>query len=425
MMNSKRPNDGGGVHKSRWWFALLILILAVTPGRSFCDLPQQPSTVILVSIDGFRHDYLENTTCPNLRSLAATGTRAQWLIPVFPTKTFPNHYSIATGMYVENHGVVANTMYDPEFDAMFTMRMRNEVSNARWWGGEPIWVTAEKQGVISAPFFWPGSEAPIGGIRPSYYKAFDASMTEEQRVAQVLQWLDLPDQQRPRFITLYFDRLDNAGHDYGPVYADVDTAVGIIDHAIGQLIAGLTKRGLFEKVMLLVVSDHGMAPIEKERTVYLDDYLSSGDSVRIIDWGIVVSLWPKPGTAERIHRAVKNAHPRMHVFIKDSIPDRWHYRMNKRVAPIVLVADEGWVITSRGEQGYWRRRVKGGNHGYDNQAHSMRALFIAHGPAFEAGRVVEPFENIQIYNLLCSLLQIVPSPNDGDMRVAKSLMMKE
>src|SRR3972149_11774242 len=248
----------------RRWITAAVFLLAFAPGITWSVGQGGKSTVILVSMAGFRPDYLDHTSCPNLRELAMSGTRAEWLIPIFPTKTFPNHYAIATGLYAENNGVVGNTMYDPGFDAMFTMRMRNEVTNARWWGGEPIWVTAEKQGVISAPFFWPGSEAPIGGIRPSYYKAFDASMTEEQRVAQVLQWLDLPDQQRPRFITLYFDRLDNAGHDYGPVYADVDTAVGIIDHAIGQLIAGLTKRGLFEKVMLLVVSDHGMAPIEKE-----------------------------------------------------------------------------------------------------------------------------------------------------------------
>lgn len=406
----------------RFRLVLSFFILVVAYGSLYCDDQTELSTVILISIDGFRPDYLEHTACPNLKGLAASGTRAQWLIPVFPTKTFPNHYSIATGMYVENNGVVGNTMYDPEFDAMFTMRMRNEVSNARWWGGEPFWVTAEKQGVKSAPFFWPGSEAPVGGIRPSYWKAFDGSMTEEQRVAQVLQWIDLPSQQRPRIITLYFDRIDNAGHEYGPEYAAVDTAVRIVDKAIGGLIEGLKARNLFESTTLVIVSDHGMASVEKERTVYLDDLLTSSDSVRIVDWGVVMSLWPKPGAEERIFRSVNGVHPRMSAFTKNEIPERWHYRQNKRVAPIVLVADDGWIITSRGDQSYWRRREKGGNHGYDNQAPSMRAIFIARGPAFEAGRIVEPFENIHIYDLLCSLLQIIPSPNDGNMNVAKSLM---
>jgi predicted AlkP superfamily pyrophosphatase or phosphodiesterase len=303
--------------------------------------------------------------------------------------------------------------------------MRAEVSNARWWGGEPFWVTAEKQGVMAAPFFWPGSEAPIGGIRPSYWKAFDGSITEERRVEQVLQWLDLPVERRPGIVTLYFDRLDNAGHQYGPDYAAVDTAVRIIDGAIGILVKGLKKRNLFENAAIIILSDHGMAPVEKERTIYLDDYLPAADSVRIVDWGIVVSLWPRPGSEERTYRSLRGAHPHMRVFAKDSIPARWHYRKHRRVAPIVIVAEEGWMITNRGNRSLWARSVKGGNHGYDNEAPSMRGIFIAHGPGFKAGRVVEPFENVQIYNLLCSLLQITPAANDGDMKVAKSLIMTE
>ncbi len=404
--------------------AMAILLLAAATGLLYSTDLKDSSIVILISIDGFRPDYLEHTTCPNLQRLAAEGTRAKWLIPVFPTKTFPNHYSIATGMYAENSGVVGNRMYDPEFDAMFTMGMRNEVTNARWWGGEPFWVTAEKQGVKSAPFFWPGSEAPIGGIRPSYWKAFDGSMTEDQRVAQVLRWLDLPFAERPSVLTLYFDGIDIAGHVYGPDYGAVDTAVVLADRAIGHLIAGLRERHLLEKSTLVIVSDHGMAPVERSRTIYLDDYLTAEDSVRIVDWGVVMSLWPGSGAEERVYEAVKGAHPRMSAYRKGDIPARLHYRNNRRVAPIVLVADDGWIITSRGAQSYWRNRENGGNHGYDNRESSMRALFIAHGPAFRAGRIVEPFENIHIYNLICLLLDIVPSPNDGDMKIARSLMMK-
>ncbi len=409
------------VSRLRLWVISLLLLLVIPAGAQ-CDNPGGKSTVILISIDGFRPDYLDHTSCPNLRELATSGTRAEWMIPIFPTKTFPNHYSIATGLYAENNGVVGNTMYDPEFNATFTMRMRNEVTNARWWGGEPIWVTAEKQGVISAPFFWPGSEAPIGGSRPSYYRPFDGSMSEDQRISQVLQWLDLPEKQRPRFLTLYFDRLDTYGHEYGPDYAAVDTAVGIIDDAIGKLIEGLRSRNLYGAVTLIVLSDHGMAAVAKERTVYLDDYLSDADSVRIVDSGVVVSLWPKAGTEDRIYQALKGGHPHMSAFLKDSIPSRWHYKSNRRAAPIVLVADEGWTISNRKDQRTWRRRSTGGNHGYDNQSPSMRAIFIARGPDFKAGRVVEPFENVQIYNLLCSLLQIVPATNDGSMDLAKSIM---
>lgn len=418
-----------GEFRERSWIMrsarVLVLALVVLPflhAPLHGEGPKGP--VILISIDGFRPDYLERNTCPNIKMLASEGTRAEWLIPVFPTKTFPNHYSIATGMYTENHGVVGNTMYDPQFDAMFAMRMREEVSNARWWGGEPFWVTAEKQGVIAAPFFWPGSEAPIGGMRPSFWKPFDQSITEQGRVDQVLQWLDLPADRRPGIVTLYFDRLDNAGHQYGPDYAAVDTAIRIIDGAIGMLVSGLKKRELFDDAVIIILSDHGMAPVEKERTIYLDDYLPAADSVRTVDWGVVVSLWPKHESEERVYRALQGAHPHMLAFMKDSIPARWHYRNHRRVAPIVLVADEGWTISSRTNRNIWSRSDKGGNHGFDNRVPSMRGIFLAHGPVFTRGRVVAPFENIQIYNLLCSLLQIVPAPNDGEMEFAKSLMQQ-
>ncbi len=371
-------------------------------------------TVILISIDGFRNDYLEHTTCPNLRKLASEGVSAQWMIPAFPSKTFPNHYSIATGLYVENHGVVGNTMYDPVFDVVFTMRKREEVVNGRWWGGEPIWVTAEKQDQRSATYFWPGSEALIATKRPSYWLKYDGSTPYIDRVRQVLDWIDYPDEQRPTLITLYFEDVDHAGHDYGPVFSAVDTAVIRVDAALGLLVKGLEARGILDDVNIIIVSDHGMATVERSRTIWLDDYLNT-DSVSVVDWGVVVSLWPEEHLVDVVFQSVANVHTHMNAYRKQDIPHRWHYRNNRRVAPIILVADDGWTITSKRGGNYWRRSDRGGNHGYDNESASMRALFVARGPAFRPGVVLRPFENVNVYSLMTHLLSLTPASNDGTL----------
>ncbi|MEX2115562.1 MAG: ectonucleotide pyrophosphatase/phosphodiesterase [Bacteroidota bacterium] len=398
----------------RLWL-LFLVASSLAEGQQANEVRRVRPTVILISIDGFRNDYLENTTCPNLRRLASEGVRAQWMIPVFPSKTFPNHYSIVTGLYAENHGVVGNTMYDPVFDVVFTMRKREEVVNSRWWGGEPIWATAEKQGQVSATYFWPGSEALIATKRPSHWLKYDGSVPYGDRVRQVLNWIDYPEGQRPTLISLYFEEVDHAGHDYGPIFSAVDTAVKTVDAALGMLVNGLEDRGLLDEVNIIVVSDHGMAPVEKSRTIWLDDYLSP-DSVSVVDWGIVVSLWPREDRVDEVFHSVAKAHPRMKAYRKHEIPDRWHYRNNRRIAPILLVADEGWTI-ARKNGGTWRRSDNGGNHGFDNQSVSMRALFVARGPAFRSGIVLGPFENVNVYSLMTHLLSLAPAPNDGTFRV--------
>jgi predicted AlkP superfamily pyrophosphatase or phosphodiesterase len=387
---------------------VFFLFIAVLPWSLHA---QDRGSVILISIDGFRNDYLEETTCPHLRRIASEGVRARWMIPVFPTKTFPNHYSIVTGLYVERHGVVGNTMYDPEFDALFSMRKREEVVSARWWGGEPIWVTVEKQGHIAATYFWPGSAAAIGGRRPSYWLPYDGSIPYSNRVRQVLNWLDYPADKRPVLITLYFEDVDHAGHTYGPDFAAIDTAVQMVDLAIGQLLDGLASRALLDKVNIIVVSDHGMAATHKDRTIWLDQYIGL-DSVRTVDWGPVVSVWAEAHQVESVFRVLSKAHRNMKVYKKSDIPERWHYRNHRRVAPLTLVADEGWTIASRG-MGFWRDSEAGGNHGYDNQSPSMRAFFAGRGPAFRPGVVLDPFENVHVYSLIAHLLGLAPAETDG------------
>lgn len=385
--------------------------------RAITDL--QP-TVLLISVDGFRPHYLEVASAPVLRELAASGVRAKWMIPVFPTKTFPNHYSIVTGLYAENHGVVGNTMYDPEFDEVFTMRKRKEVSNGRWWGGEPVWITAEKQGQRSAPFFWPGSEAEISGVRPTYWRPFDGNLRYTDRVNQVLAWLDLPRHDRPTFVTLYFEGVDNAGHRYGPVFPAVDTAIADIDEALGTLFDGLKVREIFDKVNIMVVSDHGMSGVSSQRSVNLDDMIDL-KGLRVIDYGAVVLLWPPAEKVETIYEKLRNFNTHISVYKKSEIPARFHYRNHRRIAPLVLITDDGWTITRSGGQSAWRTRDHGGNHGFDNQLESMRATFIAHGPAFKSGVLVEPFENIHLYSLMTHVLGLRPARNDGNLAEVRSL----
>ncbi len=372
-------------------------------------------TVILISLDGFRTDYLEQA--PNLQRLAQNGVATQGMIPAFPSKTFPNHYTLVTGLYPEHHGIVSNTMYDPELNARFRIGDRSAVEDSRWWGGEPLWVTAEKQGQRCATYFWVGSEAEIAGRRPTYWKKYDDNIPNAERVQQVLAWLDLPKPQRPTLITLYFSTIDHLGHEYGPDSPELSQGIAALDSLIGGLLQGLEARGIFKQVNLIVVSDHGMAATSPERVIYLDDHLDL-QQVEVIDWTPVLALRPPAEQVETVYQRLKGAHPHLQVFRKAEIPERFHYRQHRRIMPIIGIADEGWTISTRNRS----RRSRGGDHGYDNLLPSMRALFLAHGPAFRQGVRVAPFQNIHLYNLVCDILHLTPAPNDGSVDSLRAML---
>jgi predicted AlkP superfamily pyrophosphatase or phosphodiesterase len=368
-----------------------------------------------------RWDFPEQTDTPNLDRLTFRGVRAERLVPVFPTKTFPNHYSIATGLYVENHGIVANNMYDPEMDARFRLSDRDAVMDGRWWGGEPIWVTVEKQGLTAAAFFWPGTEAPIQGIRPTHWNAFDGSIANSERVAQVLEWFDLPVEERPSFVTLYFEDVDNAAHRWGTDHEETRAAIRAVDEALGWLLSGLDERGLANRVNIVVTSDHGMADISRDRMIFLDDYIDV-ESVMIVDWDPVAQIRPSAGNVGSVYSALEPAHPHLSVYLKEEVPERYHFRDNLRIPPIIAVADEGWSITTRGYYDSRPNAYTGATHGYDNLLTSMGALFIASGPAFKEGLSVPAFQNVHIYELLCEVLGLTPAPNDGSLDSVKAVL---
>lgn len=377
--------------------------------------------LILISFDGFRWDYLEKTETPNLDRLAANGVKANALIPAFPSKTFPNHYTIVTGLYPGNHGIVANTMYDPVFDATFSLGNREEVQNGRWWGGEPIWVTAEKQGLKTLCNFWPGSEAEIQGVRPAYWIKYDGNVPNEERVQKVLDYLDKPAKERPSFYTIYFSDPDDYGHLVGPDSSAINVAIQECDARIGQLIAGLEQRDLFDKVNIMIVSDHGMAQLSQDRLIFLDDYLDP-TNLKIINWSPVMDIWCDESEVDSIFNLINGKHPNFSVYKKQDIPERLHYSNNRRIAPIIGIADNGWSITTHDYFDSHQSFYTSGTHGYDPEHPDMHAFFLAHGPAFKSGVTVPAFENIQLYNLMAKVLDIEPEPNDEDIETINNVL---
>lgn len=399
---------------------LLVPLLVLFCGTSDF-LGQKPikdlrPTIILVSIDGLRYDYLDKYQPPALSEIAREGVRAKWMIPSFPTKTFPNHYTVATGLYPENHGIIENNIFD--FGVVFSLGKREEVQNTRWWLGEPIWVTAEKQGVRAGAFFFPGTEAEIDGRRPTFWKEYDGKIPNEERVDQILKWIDLPRGERPRMFTLYFSDVDDAGHGYGPDAAQTRDAVLKVDESIKRLIDGLKTRKIDKKVNVIITSDHGMAVVDQRNAVVMDDYLDQKLTERVLTTGEIWQIFPKNGETENIMKGlagIQNAT----CWRKSEIPARLHYQASPRIAPIVCSSNEGWFMTSRERYESQKKRsdflqIKGA-HGYDNELQSMRATFIARGGEFKKKKTVEPFENIHVYELMCKVLGLTPAKNDGSL----------
>lgn len=405
-------------------FLLLHLAAAGCTSRDRAAANDLEPTVVLVSFDGWRWDYQSKAAAPNLQRLIARGVHAEGLIPSFPPKTFPNHYTIVTGLYPGHHGIVANSIFDAATGRTFTTDNVKEVRDPMWWGGEPIWVTVERAGQRSASMFWVGSETPIRGVLPNYWKAFDEDYPATARVDQVLEWLDLPAAERPTFVAVYFSDLDDAGHADGPESQAVRDAVARADGYLGRLLAGLERRGLTDRVNIIVVSDHGMAAVSTDRVVIVDDYISLDDVV-ISDINPTVGLFPKPGKEEAVYGALVKAHPRLRVYRRSETPDAWHYRDHARIPPIIGVMDEGWQIMRRATREAIREgraTPAGGQHGYDSQLMSMRGVFVAAGPAFRQGLTVPAFENIHIYNVLARVLGVTPAPNDGQSDVSELIL---
>lgn len=407
-------------------FIIILIFCLLTFFTVFAQKPIKDlnPTVVLISLDGFRYDYLDKFKPKVLNELAKRGVRAKWMIPSFPSKTFPNHYSVATGLYPEHHGIVENNIYD--FGTVFTLSKREEVQNSRWWLGEPIWVTAEKQGQRAGAFFFPGTEAEIKGVRPSFWKTYEGKIPNAERVDTILSWLDLPKEKRPTFYTLYFSDTDDVGHAFSPDSAELAPAVQKVDDDLGRLIEGLKKRKIYKKINLIIVSDHGMATVYQKNAVFLDDAFDFQKADKILWTGEIVQIFPKEGEETEIIGNLQSKIRNARCWRKSEIPERFNYNEGNRIAPIICSAEQGWVLTNHERFEETKKRAdflkSKGAHGYDNQLETMRATFIAHGKAFKKGKIVEPFENIEVYNLMCKILGLIPAKNDGDFEKIKHLL---
>lgn len=403
--------------------ASLLFTISIAAQQPIKDLKP---TVILISLDGFRYDYVDKYAPPTITALAREGVRAKWMIPSFPTKTFPNHYTIATGLYPEHHGIVENNIWD--FGKKFSIDKAARVEEAYWWWGEPIWVTAEKQGQRSASYFFPGTNTAIEETLPSVTRRYNGRVPNEMRVDKLLSWFDQPVATRPTMFTLYFSDTDDAGHEFGPDAEETKYAVWDVDTDIARLMAGLKARKIDNKVNVIIVSDHGMAPVPQQNAIIMDDLFDIKDDKiadPILMTGEIWQIFAKPGKEDFIMDRLKNTQHAT-CWRKKDIPSRLHYDEGRRIAPVVCSSDEGWYMTDRERFEKEKEmidfpRVKGA-HGYDNRYQSMMATFVGHGDAFKRGYVAEPFANIEVYNLMCKILKLKPAKNDGDLDRVKGML---
>lgn len=400
-------------------FSILFILIG-------CDQKDENQSVLLISFDGFRADYLDLYHTPNFDRFLKTGVRSKGLIPVFVSKTFPNHYSIATGMYAENHGLIGNHFYDKKLDDTYTLSDRSKVEDPKFYGGEPIWVTAEKQGVTSASFFWVGSEAPIGGVYPSRWKRYEHNFPFEARIDSVVKWFSLPKPERPQLCLLYFHEPDWTGHNTGPRSVETGGMVTHLDSLFGDLVHKLSESPVGEDLNIIAVADHGMVEISSERTVSLAA-ITNMDTIKQEGDGPYALLYSHDKDA--IEKAAKEIHaaPHVNAYLREDIPERFHFKNHHRIKDALVLAEEGWYIENQAIGSSSEAGVYipiGGTHGYDNQLESMHALFIASGPAFKKGFVFEPFENVNIYPMITHILGLKPSLNiDGDLKHIQHLLV--
>ncbi|KAL8656917.1 MAG: hypothetical protein Q9226_002438 [Calogaya cf. arnoldii] len=393
-------------------------------------------TTILISLDGFRADFLQRGLTPTLNSFVAAGVSPKWMLPSFPSVTFPNHYTLVTGLHPESHGVVGNTFWDPEWNEDFYYTDPARSMQPKWWaGGEPLWVTAEKQNVTTAIHMWPGSEAHIALLEPTYLDKFNGTEDLTRKVDRVLELLDTPGATagsviaaRPQLIAAYVPVVDADGHTYGPNSTEIRGTIQRVDNMLHDLFVGLDQRNLTKIINVVVVSDHGMATTSTDRLIQLDDLIDL-DLVDRIDGWPLYGLRPKnPADLQGLYdtllvEAEHNEH--FDVYVKDTMPERYHFSNNNRIAPLWVIPMTGWAIVHKEDFDIKAAKAKGetyhpkGLHGYDHEHPLMRSIFIARGPAFphEPNSRLDVFQNIEVYNIVCDSLGIEPKPNNGTLRL--------
>jgi predicted AlkP superfamily pyrophosphatase or phosphodiesterase len=421
-------------------------------------------TTILISLDGFRADFLNRNLTPTLNQFVQEGISPKYMLPSFPSVTFPNHYTMATGLYPEAHGIVGNTFFDPMLKKEFHSTDPDRSLQSHWWGGEPLWVTAEKQKVRTAIHMWPGSEANILDQEIAYVDKYNGSELLSRKVDRIMALLDVPgpkdigakvDSPRPQFIAAYVPDVDRDGHRYGPNSTEIRKTISNADAMLGSILAGLHARNLTDIVNVVVVSDHGMATTDISRLIQLEDLIDTSDFLRTDGWPLTGLTPNDPSAVQHLYKQLKNQtadNPNVDVYLRDeNMPERYHFSKNDRIAPLWIIPKTGWIVVNKEEFDIEEGKKNGdvyhprGLHGYDHEHPLMRAIFIARGPAFPhtPGSRMEPFrklhfptpmpsrkkerknkftntlqkENIELYNILCDSLHITPASNNGTLRL--------
>lgn len=374
--------------------------------------------LILISFDGFRSDYFDRFGTPNFDRVAAAGARAEALVPVFPSLTFPSHYSIATGMYPERHGIVGNRFFDRARGEEYDYRDSADAQDGTWYRGQPIWVTAETQGMVSAAYFFVGTEAAIAGIRPTFWFPYDSAVSNAQRIDQALAWLRLPDQRRPHLITLYFSAVDSAGHRVGPAGQAVADAVEAMDGTLGGLLDGLTALPFRDRIYVVIVSDHGMDTVDPDKYEVLTDLVNLR-GVRAVVTGVGVSLFVSNGArAARLTDQLNERLRHARAYLREDVPAHLHYRADPRIGDVVVIPTEGGMVNIER-----REDPPQGMHGWDPTGPAMHGIFLAMGPGIAPGQTLPAFESIHLYPWLANLLRLkANTATDGDAKVLSRLL---
>lgn len=389
----------------------------VEAGRSNSKQQQGKPYVILISADGFRYDFSTKYQATFLQSRKKLGVTAPSMIPSFPSLTFPNHYTLVTGLYPAHHGLVDNTFQDRETGGWYSMSDRNAVKEGKWYGGTPLWVLAEQQKMVSASFYWVGSEADIKGVRPTYWYPYNEKIGIDDRIGAVVKWLKLPEDKRPHLITFYLPEVDHAGHDFGPDSKEVQEAVAFVDNAVKKLNEAVSATGL--SVNFIFVSDHGLTKVNNEDPLKVSAVPSDSSRYTVSGNGTMADVFVKDRKQlNSVYRELKGAASRYSVYTKYNTPARWHYSakddVKGRIADILL--EPNWP-----EYFSDRKVVKPGAHGYDPyKVKEMHATFIAWGPAFKEGLELPSFENVHVYPLVTDILGLRSTEKiDGKLKVLK------
>lgn len=375
---------------------------------------QTEQYTILISFDGFRWDYLNRGLTPNIDQLKSNGVYAESLEPVFPTKTFPNHYSIVTGLYPDNHGIILNEFRDPVTNAKYTIWDSSVVTNPKWYKGESIWENAKKQNVITASYFWPGSEIKDVKRQPNYFEKYNHNLPYDKRIEGVLNWLQLPFSERPKIIAMYFDATDSKGHRFGPNSKELNSAIQQLDSVIGKIVSGLEKLNLLSKTNLIITTDHGMTEVSKNK---IEKIYNLVDKDVMLEWSEpILFVWPKNDKVDEVYSLLKSKESHFTTFKRDELFLKYNLGKNEFLPPIILVADLGWILAAKEPTEKELERFLIGNHGFKNNEKDMHGIFVAAGPSFKKNFKTKILRTIDIYPLLCKINNLIPSKNiDGDL----------